>query len=90
MSENRQARGPRGRNMGPRPKVDHPMRTMGRVLRLMMKHYKFRMLLVAVCIVVSAVVQLYGLLFIRTLIDDYIVPLSKAASPDFRAWPLPC
>ena len=83
MSENRQARGPRGRNMGPRPKVDHPMQTLGRVLRLMMKHYKFRMFLVALCIILSAVTQLYGLLFIRTLIDDYIRPLSLAANPDF-------
>ena len=83
MSESRQPRGPRGRNMGPRPKVDHPMQTLGRVLRLMMKHYKFRMLLVFLCIVIAAATQLYGLLFIRTLIDDYIKPLSQSASPDF-------
>ncbi len=83
MSNDRQPRGPRGRAMGPRPKIDHPMQTLGRVLGLMMKHYKFRMILVVVCILVNAMTQLYGILFIRELIDGYIVPLSKAAAPDF-------
>ena len=54
-----------------------------RLLRLVMKNYKFSLLTVAVCIVVTAVTTLISTLFTRTLIDDYIVPLTAASTPDY-------
>ena len=54
-----------------------------RLLKLVMRHYRFSLLTVAVCIVITAVTTLASTLFTRTLIDDYIVPLTGQASPDF-------
>ncbi|MBQ1797766.1 MAG: ABC transporter ATP-binding protein [Muribaculaceae bacterium] len=55
------------------------MATAGMVL----SDYKWALLTVAVCIVVSAITSLISTLFTRTLIDDYIVPLTSAAHPDY-------
>ncbi len=54
-----------------------------RLVRLVMRHYKFSLLTVAVCIIVTAVTTLASTLFTRTLIDDYIVPMTQTAHPDF-------
>ena len=56
---------------------------MGRVLGLMLKHYKFSFCTVVVCILGSALATLRGTLFMQSLIDDYIVPLTQAQAPDF-------
>ena len=58
-------------------------RTMKRVLGYMLKNYRFSFCLVIVCILGSAVATLSGTLFMQSLIDDYIVPLMQAQSPDF-------
>ena len=65
-------------------------RTMKRVLGYMLKNYRFSFCLVIVCILGSAVATLSGTLFMQSLIDDYIVPLMQAQSPDFSrlAWAL--
>ena len=54
-----------------------------RLVRLVMRHYKFSLLTVALCIIVTAVTTLASTLFTRTLIDDYIVPMTRTAHPDF-------
>ena len=54
-----------------------------RLIKLVLKHYKFSLLTVAVCIIITAVTTLASTLFTRTLIDDYIVPLTQTAHPDF-------
>ena len=54
-----------------------------RLVRLVMRHYKFSLLTVAVCIIITAVTTLASTLFTRTLIDDYIVPMTQTAHPDF-------
>ena len=54
-----------------------------RLLRMVLSDYKWALLTVAVCIVVSAITSLISTLFTRTLIDDYIVPLTSAAHPDY-------
>ncbi len=46
--------------------------------------YKWRFLLVCVCIVFSAIVTAWASLFIQSLIDDYITPLLSMSDPDFR------
>ena len=40
-----------------------------------MKPFRKRLILVVVCIVVSALASVASSLFIKTLIDDYILPL---------------
>ena len=56
---------------------------MGRVLGLMLKNYKFSFFMVVVCILGSALATLRGTLFMQSLIDDYIVPLTQAQTPDY-------
>ena len=50
-------------------------KVLGRVLGYMMKRYKFRFILVLVCILITAVSTLVGMLFMQSLIDDYITPM---------------
>ena len=54
-----------------------------RLVRLVMRHYKFSLLTVALCIIITAVTTLASTLFTRTLIDDYIVPMTQTAHPNF-------
>ena len=53
-----------------------------------MKHYKWMVLTVLVCIAISSVTSLASTLFTRTLIDDYIVPLVASAGAAGVAAPL--
>lgn len=55
-----------------------------RVLRYILKGYRWSFLMVIICILGSALATLYGTLFMQSLIDDYILPLTKAAVLDFR------
>ncbi|MCD7958481.1 MAG: ABC transporter ATP-binding protein/permease [Ruminococcus sp.] len=57
-------------------------KTFLRLLRYM-KHYWLQMILVLICILVSAVAGVLGSLFIETLIDDYITPMLLQGSTDF-------
>ncbi len=73
-------RGPgRGVPIG-RAKMDKV--TMNRLLSYL-KEYKLRFTVVLFCILVSAVAGVAGSLFLQVVIDDYITPLLKIASPDF-------
>ena len=58
---------------------------MKRVLGYMLRDYKFSFFMVVVCILGSALATLRGTLFMQSLIDDYIVPLTQAQVPDFSA-----
>ena len=48
---------------------------------MVLKDYKFSIGVVLVCIVVTSVTTLTSTLFTRTLIDDYIVPLTEQTLP---------
>ena len=56
---------------------------MKRVLSYMLKNYRFSFFMVVVCVLGSALATLRGTLFMQTLIDDYIIPLTQTQSPDF-------
>lgn len=45
--------------------------------------YKFRLIVVFICIVASSISSSLAVLFIRTLIDDYIMPLLSVENPIF-------
>lgn len=66
-----------------RPARRQQLAVLGRVLGYMVRHYKFSCLAVVVCILGSALATLAGTLFMQSLIDDYILPLTQAAQPDF-------
>ena len=75
-------RGPRGMKGGPKSK--DPVKTLKRLLAFIMKRYKFRYLFVIVCIAISSVVQVIGTMFMRTLIDDYIIPMTDGRLNSFQ------
>jgi len=59
-----------------------PKKTFLRLLSYF-KEYKFRFLLVIVCIIVAAIFNVSASLFLGTLIDDFIAPLLLQSNPDF-------
>lgn len=74
--------GPRGPR-GPKPKLKNPGKLLKRILGYTFKDYAVHWCIVLVCIGVTVFSSLQGTLFLRTLIDDYIVPLLGNANPDF-------
>lgn len=54
-----------------------------RLLGYILKNYIGSCLAVAVGIVVSAIATLCSALFMQTLIDDYIVPMTQSLNPDY-------
>ena len=74
--------GPRGPK-GPVPKVKNPGKLLKRLLAYVAKNYAIHMVIVIICILTSVFASVQGTKFIQTLIDDYIVPLTKQANPDF-------
>ena len=76
--------GPKGRRqMGPMPKLDNPGKLIKRVLGYVLKKYWLHYLIVIICIIISAIVNVQGFLFLGTLIDDYIKPFIGQENPDF-------
>ena len=55
------------------------------MMRFVLKYYKWSIATVLVCIVVSSITSLASTLFTRTLIDDYIVPLTQVANPQYAS-----
>ena len=56
-----------------------------RLFSVVWENYKFSCLTVFFCIIASALISLCSTLFMKTLIDDYIVPLMAVSVPDFSA-----
>ena len=56
-----------------------------RLAKYVMSDYKFSILTVLVCIAITSVTTLASTLFTRTLIDDYIVPLTEAVRPEYSS-----
>ncbi|MGI6010859.1 MAG: ABC transporter ATP-binding protein [Ruminococcus sp.] len=54
-----------------------------RLLAYMVKNYKFSFFVVVVCIIVGAFATMRGMLFVQSLVDDYIMPLLHTENPDF-------
>ena len=92
MMENKQpakapmGHGPKGKGpMGPMPKLDNPGKLIKRLLGFVLKKYWLHYLIVIVCIIVSALVNVKGFLFLGTLIDEYIKPYIGQQNVDFSA-----
>jgi len=66
-----------------RNKPKSSSKSVWRLFSFIFKNYKLLLLLVVVCIIVSSLATLASTLFTRTLIDDFIVPLTESTTPDF-------
>ena len=79
-------RGPHAQNQGGIQKIDAQQRAViWRLAKYVLSDYKLSILTVLVCIAITSVTTLASTLFTRTLIDDYIVPLTQAANPEYTA-----
>ena len=67
-----------------RPKGQNPAKTLKRLMEIILKNYTPHCIVVLLCIFGSAFVSVKGTLFMQTLIDDYILPLTSQSNPDFR------
>ncbi|WP_294908888.1 ABC transporter ATP-binding protein [uncultured Ruminococcus sp.] len=64
-------------------KVKNPMKTLKRLIGIIMKKYKFHMIFVFIFMLLSVFANVQGTLFIQKLIDDYINPMIGQPNPDF-------
>ena len=65
------------------PKAKNPMKTLKRIFAIIVKGYPIQCVLVIIGIVVGVLANVYGSLFLQSLIDDYITPLVGSSAPDF-------
>lgn len=74
-------RGPRGPGMrGGRPKLQNPRQAFGRIMKIVLRHYRVQTAVVVCCIIGSVLASVQGTLFMQTLIDAYILPMVKSVS----------
>ena len=75
-------RGPRQRTIGTQgQKLDS--KTAKRLLSLIIKNNKLRLFLVVICIMASSIIMVMSSVFMRSLVDQFIVPLLSQDNPDF-------
>ncbi len=78
--------GGRGASQAGIQSIDKEKRsTLWRLTKYVLKDYKFSIATVLVCIVITSVATLSSTLFTRTLIDDYIVPLTQVDNPEYAS-----
>lgn len=83
MSNPRTVRGPGARGMRGGKGSRNPGKTLKRLLAYIWKDYKIHCVAVAVSIAVSSLTGVIGNLFLRNLIDDYILPFLGETNPAF-------
>ena len=60
-----------------------PTVVLNRVLGYMLHNYKYRFILVILCIILSAIATVVGATFPQKLVDNYITPMMQSGSRDF-------
>lgn len=58
-------------------------KSMNRIMQNVLTHYKIQMIVVVICIMISAIVTVIGTRFLQVLIDDFIYPILQTQTPDF-------
>lgn len=64
----------------------HGAQNMGKTIKRLLsyiKEYKLRFIFVVIFIIISAIANVAGSMFIRVVIDDYVTPLLSEANPVF-------
>lgn len=83
---NKTAKGPgQGMAMGPKPKIENPGKIMRRLLAYILKQYRVACFAVIICIFISSLASVMGTMFIKDLIDVYIMPFINQQNPDFTS-----
>lgn len=80
----REVKGPGRRNLAkPAEKLEHPFRTLKRIIGFMGKHYALHLIVVVVCIIINVFANVNGTWFMKALVDEYILPMIETKSMDF-------
>ena len=66
-------------------KNKNTLKTANRLLKYVTGTYKVQFVIVCISIIVSALVSVLGVQFLKYLIDDFIVPLMGNANPDYSS-----
>lgn len=72
-----------GASMGGSAQNKNTGKIFKRLMAYIFQSYKYHLIFVAVCILISVLANVQGTLFMQTLIDEFILPLIKAENPDF-------
>ena len=64
-------------------KIANPGKLFSRLLGYIFKNYGIHCILVVILIFISVLANVQGTLFMKTLIDSYILPLLQTSDPDF-------
>ena len=84
MAEAKPVKGPMGRPpRGVKPQVENPGKIFVRIMKYVLKNYTPHCIIAVVSIFVSVLANVQGTMFMKTLIDSYIMPMLKASDPDF-------
>ena len=83
MSNIKGMKGPGSRRMQGGSRSRTPGKTLKRLLAYIWKDYKFHCIAVVISIVISSLTGVIGNLFLRNLIDDYILPFLGESDPSF-------
>ena len=57
--------------------------TIKRLFKFLFQNFAPQLIVVAICIVITVVANTRGTLFMQTLIDDYIIPMTGQENPDY-------
>ncbi len=63
--------------------VENPMKVLARVIKYVGRHYRIHMIAVFIMIVIAVIANVQGVMFTKSLIDDYIMPMIGQKDPDF-------
>ena len=64
-------------------KQKNQIKNVFKIIKYVYADYKVHLILVAVGVIVSSIATVLSSLFIKTLIDDYIVPMLNQSNPDY-------
>ena len=68
---------------GAKPTVANPGKVFKRIISFVAKNYLLQCIVVLVCIVLTVFSTIQGTMFMKTLIDQYIMPLMQQTVPDY-------
>ena len=68
---------------GAKPTVANPGKVFKRIIGFVAKNYLLQCIVVLVCIVLTVFSTIQGTMFMKTLIDQYIMPLMQQSVPDY-------
>ena len=75
--------GPKRQPRGMKPEVTNPGELFLRLMKYVLKDYKFHCISVVILIVVSVLCNVQGTMFMKNLIDEYITPFLLSDHPNF-------